>query len=101
MDLVPYTGERPVNQQPLGSGAAFECVVIIVPDEHFDHIMGKIEAWFDDRDDIILVDSGEMVKTEKSYIILEWDGVKVDPLFLKILGEEVMVADYAYYGRGE
>ena len=75
--------------------------MIIVPDEHFDHIMSKIEAWFDDRDEIIFVESGEMAKSNTSYISLEWDGVKVDPLFLKILNDEEKIQDYAYYGRAE
>ncbi len=101
MDLVPYTGDRPTNQQRLGSTAAYECVVILVADEHIEHILSKIEAWFDDRDEIIFVDSGEMVKSNMSYIVLEWEGVKVDPLFLKILSDEDMIEDYAYYGREE
>jgi hypothetical protein len=101
MEMVPYTGNRPANQQRLESTNAYECVVILVPDEHFDHIMRKIEAWFDDRDEIIFVGSGEMVKSDTSYIILEWEGVKVDPLFLKILSEEDMIEDYACYGRDE
>ena len=40
--------------------------------EHFDFILEKIERWFEDRDEIIFIDSGETAKSGLGYIILEW-----------------------------
>ena len=101
MEMVPYTGKRPSVQQPLEEDWEYEGVVILVPDEHMDDILDKIESWFDDRDEIILVDNVTSAKGGNGIVILEWEGVRIDPLFLKILYDEERVSDYAVYLRGE
>lgn len=100
MNLVPYVGTRPSPQQSL-EVMAYQGVFILIDDEYYQEMLSKIEAWFEERDEIILIQHGEMAKTETSFIILEWEGVYIDPLFLKILEEEQMVEDYTVYERGE
>jgi hypothetical protein len=98
MELVPYTGKRPSVQQQLEPGV-HQGVVIFVSQGHGQMIMEKIDAWFEERDEIILVDSGETMKTKTGFIILEWEEVEVDPLFLKILENEEVIEDYTVYTR--
>lgn len=72
-------------------------ISITVESDALEWIMAKLNEWFEDRDEIILVGHGETSKTEDGFIILEWDGYQVDPLFLKILEHEDKVIDYAEY----
>lgn len=100
MELIPYTGKRPRAQQPLEAGA-HQGVVILVSREHSQMIMDKIEAWFEERDEIIFVGSGQTAKARTSFIFLEWEEVEIDPLFIKILQNEEMIEDYIVYTREE
>ncbi len=64
-------------------------------------VLEKIQRWFEDRDEIILVDSGMTSKAELGFITLEWDGCQIDPLFLAILRDEDFIEDYAVYIRSD
>ena len=64
-------------------------------------ILTKIEQWFADRDEVILVATGLTHKAEQGYIVLEWEGMEIDPLFLAILEHESLVDDYSVYTRTE
>lgn len=64
-------------------------------------VLEKIQRWFEDRDEIILVDTGVTSKAELGFITLEWDGCEIDPLFLAILRDEDLIDDYAVYTRSE
>lgn len=67
--------------------------------EQQEWVLEKIESWFADRDEIILVDSGTTSKGNLGYICMEWDGCQIDPLFLAILRDEDFVSDFAVYTR--
>lgn len=69
--------------------------------EQQEWVLEKIQRWFEDRDEIILVDSGVTSKAELGFITLEWDGCQIDPLFLAILRDEDFIEDYAVYIRSE
>lgn len=96
MELVPYRGKRPSIQRSLEDGQS-QGVVITVLDEHADFILDKIEAWFEDRNEILLVDHCTTEKHGMVHIILEWEEVEIDPLFLAILRDEEMIDDFAVY----
>jgi len=103
-NIVPsYSFQSPdlpePTHQPLPG--IFQGVHFTIDMEHFDWILSKIENWFQNREEIILVDSGAAAKSGLGYIILEWDGCKIDPLFLAILWDEELVQDYTYYEREE
>lgn len=79
----------------------FQCVQFFFPVEQLDWLLEKLQAWFEDRDEIILVDSGRSAKSESAFIVMEWDGCQIDPLFLAILRDEQFIEDYAVYTRSE
>lgn len=94
--VLPRTGQP----EPLEPGM-YQAVHFIMASENREWILGKIEQWFDDRDDVILVATGESQKHGLGFIVLEWDGVEIDPLFLSILQHDEMVADFTVYDRSE
>ena len=100
MEMIPYTGKRPSKRKRLESGM-YQGIVITVLSEHLSQILDKIDVWFEERDEIIFVESGSTNKKSNGFIILEWEGYEIDPLFLKILEHDDMVEDYAVYIREE
>ena len=106
MELVPssFRGtlvlperELPTRIEP----GTLQGVHFTVPAQQRADILAKIARWFDDRDEVILVATGVSSKQELGYIILEWDGCEVDPLFLAILRDEEAVDDFSVYTRSE
>ena len=89
--------ETVVRLQP----GEYQCVHFTVIAEQQEWVLEKIQRWFEDRDEIILVDSGVTSKEELGFITLEWDGCQIDPLFLAILRDEDFIEDYAVYIRSE
>jgi len=63
-----------------------------------DFLLGKIEQWFEDRHEVILVDSGTTAQG-LGFIILEWEEREIDQLFLAILSNEESVEDFTVYTR--
>jgi hypothetical protein len=104
--LVPYSFNSavlpalPTPVQTLAPGMV-QGVHFTVPVEAREGILAKVERWFADRDDVIFVDSGISNKQQFGYIVLEWDGYEIDPLFLAILREEDLVDDFTVYNRSE
>lgn len=76
-------------------------VYFTVPLQQREWMLAKIEQWFAERDEIIFISSGETHKQQQGYILLEWEGVGIDPLFLAILTHEEMVDDYTIYLRAK
>ncbi len=62
-------------------------------------ILSKISGWFAGRSEIDLVDTGTFDKAGLGDIILEWMEHEIDQLFLAILRDEEIVADYTVYIR--
>jgi hypothetical protein len=99
MDLVPYTGGVPELQE--STGMVQGIIITLSPDdENRLDLLSKIRRWFADRSEVTLVDRGSTDKQDLFFIILEWDGYAIDPLFIAILDEEDAIMDYTIYGRG-
>ncbi len=99
-DLVPYTfGE---SMLPASAGGAFPPGqlqgVHFTVTAQISWILEKLEQWFRDRNEVILVAHGS-TRQGLGFVILEWEECEVDPLFLAILEHEDIVADYAVYTR--
>lgn len=89
----------PTPYAPSLPEGSFHGVHFTLPAEHRDWLLAKIERWFATRAEVILVDTGVTAKDERGYIILEWEGVQIDPLFLAILHEDDLIDDYSVYLR--
>ncbi len=64
-----------------------------------DDISEKIAGWFAGREEIDIVDVGVSDKQGLGFLIIEWLECEIDPLFLAILRDEEMIADYTVSGR--
>ena len=104
MEMIPYSfnGARlPLPAAPIvpTSPGVFMGVLITLPLAMLENMLSSIESWFEDRDEVILVDHGISVKQSAGYIILEWEECHPDVLFLSILDHEDVVLDYVCYTR--
>ena len=99
MGVIPsFSGmaEYPRTQQPVIPGQVHGVYIALHPD-HREVILSKIIGWFFGRPEIDLVDTGISDKAGLGYIILEWVEHEIDQLFLAILRDEEIVADYTVY----
>ena len=97
-DIVPSYSFNSPNfpvPQAVAQPGMFQGVYFTINPDQLEWIIGKIEGWFQDRDEIVLIDYGISDKQEVGVVILEWDGFAIDPLFLAILRDEELVIDYA------
>jgi hypothetical protein len=103
-ELVPYQHSFNIvalPQSPQGAvlpGQA-QGVYIALSSTDYQFILNMMIGWFRDRDEVELVDHGTTDKANLGYIILEWTECEVDQLFLAILRDEEMIADYTVYTR--
>ena len=67
--------------------------------EHREIVLQMVMGWFTGRNEIDLVDTGLSDKMGFGYIILEWIECETENLFLAILRDEDMIADYTTYTR--
>ena len=98
-EMIPYSfsmAAYPHTQQPVIPGQVHGVYIALHPD-HCEVILAKVMGWFEGRPEIDLVDSGISDKAGLGYIILEWVEYAIDPLFLAILRDEELVADYTVY----
>src|SRR5947207_1748759 len=100
MDMVPYTPMQPQTSQPLAPGTN-QAVHITMDESDLDWMLAKFDRWFSGRSEIIQVDNGTSDKQGLGFVLLEWEGCLIDPLFLKILEEETRVIDFTVYDREE
>ena len=63
-------------------------------------LLDKIERWFAERDEVILVDRGQTAQG-LGFVVMEWEGYAIDALFLAILTHEEVVDDFSVYTRHE
>jgi len=102
-DIVPYTFNTdmvPLVQAQEMQGQN-QCVHFTVVDQDsLEMLLDKIRRWFAERDEVILVDHGITAK-ELGFVVLEWEGYAVDPLFIAILQHEDIVDDYTIYTRDQ
>ncbi|MGH2481958.1 MAG: hypothetical protein ACRDHW_20085 [Ktedonobacteraceae bacterium] len=102
--VLPYSFQSPtLPSEHVGEWnrpASDSCgVVITFQPQQMDFLTSKIETWFEDRDEVLWVESGVSQKAEQGYIILEWEGREIDPLFLAILRDDENIMDYLLYDR--
>ncbi len=102
-NIVPYSfgiTEYPQSQPQLPTipGQAQGVYITLHPDV-LDDISAKIMGWFTGRAEIDVVDVGTSDKAGLGFMIIEWIEREIDPLFLAILRDEELVADYTVYGR--
>jgi|SRR5579859_3403625 len=99
-NIVPYAfngiTEYPRAQQPATPGEVHGVYITLHPD-HREVTLAKITGWFAGREEIILVDTGTSDKVGLGYILLEWDECAIDTLFLALLRDEELIADYTTY----
>ena len=103
MGVIPYSfsgiAEYPhTTQQPVIPSQAQGVYIALHPDHH-EVILSEVMGWFAGRPEIELVDTGISDKAGLGYIILEWIEHEIDQLFLAILRDEELVADYTVYLR--
>jgi hypothetical protein len=103
MGVIPYSfsgiAEYPhTTQQPVISSQVQGVYIALHPDHH-ELILSKVMGWFAERPEIELVDTGISDKAGLGYIILEWIEHEIDQLFLAILRDEEIIADYTVYIR--
>jgi len=65
--------------------------------KHLDYLLEKVQSWYEDRDEVVLVDFGVTDKRNLGCIVMEWQGYAPDLLFLDILRTEDMIEDYCVY----
>ena len=98
-EMLPYSfsmTEYPHTHQPVIPGQVHGVYIALHPD-HCAVILSKVMGWFAGRSEIDLVDTGISDKGGVGYIILEWVEHEIDQLFLAILRDEEIVADYTVY----
>lgn len=102
-DIVPsYSFQSPELPAPQSvEYGGVQGVVFLVEPDQLEWLTDKIEGWFEDRDEIVLVDQGLSDKKGIGTVIMEWEGFEIDPLFLAILRDDELVFDYATYTRPE
>ncbi len=89
---------KPATVAPTEQGT-LQGIVFTMDPEQREWFLEKITLWFDGRDEVILIDSGTTDKSGDGYIILEWDCIEPDPLFVSILKNEDLIFDYTVYTR--
>jgi hypothetical protein len=102
-NIVPYNFQTEMIplRDPTISDPGFNGVHFTFSAAQREFLHSKLEAWFEDRDEVILVDEGDCEKSDLCYIVMEWDNCEVDPLFLAILRDEDIIEDFSTYFRDE
>ncbi len=97
-ELVPSTRPyvRPETQVAI---AGAQGVFLTLEKEKVDTIVATFLRWFKGRQDVIFVDYGTTDKQDLGFLIMEWLGYEIDPLFLSILDDADFIEDYTAYAR--
>jgi len=102
MGVIPYSFNTPVLPAPTQvqeTPGQYQAIhfTTVSPDV-LDLILSHIERWFEDRDEVILVDHG-VSGSGLGFIVMEWEECTIDPLFISILKHDDMIDDYSIYTR--
>ena len=89
----------PQMEDALPTPGTIQGVVITLPADLLEETVAQCSRWFEERDDVLLVDSGLSAKAEHGYLILEWEESEIDPLFLALLRDDEDIHDYLCYER--
>ncbi len=101
-EVVPYNFKSPElpEMEPIeveGDELAGMGVWFTFPASDLTENLDTVEAWYERRDDVVLVDSGVSRKKQIGYIIMEWEDHEPDELFLDILRTDETIIDYGIY----
>lgn len=102
MGVIPYsfnTAVLPAPQQVQEIPSRYQAIhfTTVSPDVQ-ELILSRIERWFEDRDEVILVDHG-VSGSGLGFIVMEWEECAIDPLFISILKHDDMIDDFCIYTR--
>ncbi len=101
MELIPRSairnGKLVAPEQRSYEQGRVQGVHITIEREHLALFLEKFNAWFEDRDEVVLVASGTSMRQQTGFIILEWEDYEIDPLFIKILDHEDIILDSCLY----
>jgi hypothetical protein len=100
-ELIPYSFNTEMIPQSEGQDlpGQYQGVHFTLMDAaSMQMILAKIELWFENRDEVILVDHGT-TKRGLGFILMEWEECEIDDLFLAILTHEELVEDFSVYTR--
>lgn len=103
MQLIPWSSgdsRETITFEPLEPGLN-SGMYITVQATALEEILAHIEAWYEERDEVMLVDSGYSSKLFTGYIILEWIECEPDQLLAAIFDHEDAILDYCIYQRSE
>jgi hypothetical protein len=100
-DLFPYSFPTQLEPPSTLISLPGQCqgVLFTLSLDLYEVLLAKIEGWFADRLEVVLVDHGTTDKQGLGFLLLEWQECAIDPLFLAILRDEEHILDYTVYGR--
>jgi hypothetical protein len=75
-----------------------EGVYFTVASDMLEEVLDTLDRWFEGFDVIVLLAQGTTAKG-LGFVLLEWDGCKIDPEFLEVLDHDESVQDYTLYLR--
>jgi len=90
LDLWPQEHGQPLEGGTMGVWFTFE-------PERLDFLLQTLHRWFEERDEVVLVEFGTTDKQGTGCIMMEWEGCAIDQLFLDILRTDDTILDYATY----
>ncbi len=100
--MIPYSFNTPVlpaPQQVQAIPGQYQGIHFsTVNPDVLDLILSHIERWFEDRDEVILVDNGTTA-SGLGFIVMEWEECTIDTLFISILKHDEMIDDFSVYTR--
>lgn len=106
-DLIPYSQQGfnlenwPQNESDQRDDIDAMGVHFTFPGDQLDYLLETVQQWFDNRDEVSLIDSGATEKQRLGFIVMEWEGYDIDILFQDILRTDPMILDYTIYERAE
>jgi hypothetical protein len=107
MQVVPFSYSFQSERLPVPQGTQslepgqYQGIHITCTHQSLDFLLSTIQTWFDEWDEVILVESGLSSKLCQGFIVLEWEECYIDRLFLQILQSEDSVIDFTVYIRDE
>jgi hypothetical protein len=104
LDIVPSGSRFEIETWPqsepdlredlLGMGVHFT-----FPGDQLNFLLHTVQNWFENRDEVVLIDYGITDKQDKGVIVMEWEESDIDQLFLDILRTDPMIEDFTVYER--
>ena len=79
--------------------AGAQGVFLTLEQGKLDTIVTTFQRWFAGRSDVLFVDYGTTDKQDLGFLMMEWLGYEIDPLFLSILDDADFIEDYTEYAR--